>query len=498
MTSATLQHAAFNAALRNHLPTFAAKALPHLRNVKLAPMGHITLMLAALERFRDGSIQKLQISIPPRLLKSLLATVIYVAWLVGKDPAKKVLIVNHDQGIAEEFVNDIRKILTSDWFQAAFPRCRIDPKHSRSGHFKIDGGGEVIAKSLESAVTGRGFDLMIFDDPIDAGKVRSANARQKVIDLYHDKFGSRLDSKVDGQIMIVAQRLHRDDVCGQLAHEPGWFRLVIPLVAVEPMSARVGEEVFDRPAGHILDLQRYSEDWIDAEQHLRPSAFAAQCQQRPLSSDSAILKAEWIRTYSGKPPIEAHRTTISVDTASSRRPGSSYTCIMVWQSDGHDHYVREVVRARMDYVETRDALLELNGRYQPLTIVIEETANGQALVSDLKRLYAEGRIRTPIKGVHPVGGKAERLAAHVNMFANGRVLVPDDRPMGQVLIDEWLSFEEGGRQTDQVDATSQYLDHIREIQPPGFRPILTSAGGVLGSRCGCGKRIRYAARCRAP
>jgi predicted phage terminase large subunit-like protein len=227
----------------------------------------------------------------------------------------------------------------------------------------------------------------------------------------------------------------------------------------------------------VLDPSRYPADWIDTEQHLRAATFAAQYQQRPLASDSAMLKAEWMRTYEGAPPIAAHQTTISVDTAASRRQGSSFTCMMVWQTDGHDHYVREVVRDRLDYVEMREALLVLIGRYRPATVLIEEATNGQALLADLKRLYADGRIKAAIKPVNPTRGKAERLAAHVDMFANGRVLVPADRPIGEALIDEWLSFEEGGRQTDQVDATSQYLDHVREIQPPGIRAIIMGAGG---------------------
>ena len=431
-----LDQAAFNAALRGHLPTFAAKALPYLRGVKLEMLGHIRLMLLALLEFYAGKTRKLQISIPPRMLKSLLATVIYVAWLVGNHPTKRVLIVNHDQGIAEEFVNDIRKILMSAWFQAAFPGSRIDPKHSRSGHFKLVAGGEVIAKSLESAVTGRGFDLMVFDDLMDAGKARNANARRKVVELYHEKFGSRLDSKVEGQILLVAQRLHRDDICGALAHEPGWLRLVIPLLAVDDMVHTIAGQSWGRPAGDVLDPSRYPLEWIETEQHLRASTFAAQCQQRPLASDSAMLKPEWILTYEGAPPVAAHQTTISVDTATSRRPGSSFTCLMVWQSDGHDHYVRELIRARMDYVETRDALLELIGRFRPTTVLIEAATNGQALIADLKRLYAEGQIKAAIKAVHPTQGKAERLAAHVEMFANGRILVPADRPIGETLIDE--------------------------------------------------------------
>lgn len=470
-------HSAFNAALRGDLLTFAAKSLQHLRGTDLIVLGHIRLMAAALIEFHEGRTQRLQINIPPRLLKSLLSTVIFVAWMVGKDPTKRVLIVTHDQSLADEFVDEVRKLLRSPWFETAFPLCRIDREHSRSGHFKIDGGGEVLAKSLESAVTGRGFDLMIFDDPIDAGDARNPRARQKVLALYHEKFASRLDSKVDGQIMIVAQRLHRDDICGQLTFEPGWLRLVIPLVAREALTHQVAGEVWERPIGDVLDPSRYSEDWIETEQRLRPSTFAAQCQQRPLMSDSAILKAEWMRTYEGNPPIEAHQTVISIDTAASRRPGASFTCIMVWQSDGHDHYVREVVRERLDYVEIRDAVLELIGRFRPSTVLIEETTNGQALVADLKRIYAEGGIRSAIKAVRPTASKAERLGAHVDMFANGRIRVPADRPIGAVLIDEWLSFEAGGDQTDQVDATSQYLDHVRQIHPPGFRPIVMGAGG---------------------
>ncbi len=184
--------------------------------------------------------------------------------------------------------------------------------------------------------------------------------------------------------------------------------------------------------------------------------------------------------------LEAHNITISVDCASSLKAGSAFTCMLVWATDGTDHYLVEVVRDRMliDAMERR--LLDLIIQHRPKTVLIEEYSSGAALIRSTQKALVGSHLSTAVKIIKPSASKADRLARHVDVFANGHVFVPSDRPFGAPFIDEHLLFEAGGH-SDQVDCTSQYFDHVQGLlvstfpkfiagidrppQPPRFTPF---------------------------
>jgi predicted phage terminase large subunit-like protein len=469
-------HGLFAAALRNDFLTFAGKSIMELDRHPLTVLPHVTLMAAELLGLYQRTTTQLIVNLPPRLLKSRLCTVCFAAWTVGKRPGQRVLVVSHDQKLADSLVDDIRTLVRAPWYEQAFAGAGESPDMSRSGHFKSQNGGEVMARSMDAGVTGHGFDLIVFDDPMDAGDANSAAARDRAIDLYEGKFRSRLQSQRDSAMMIVAQRLHRDDLCGHLETQPGWRRLVIPLVATSATEHRVGETVWQRPAGNNLDPDRYPAEWVEVQERQNPSVFASQYQQAPFLTESAILKRQWILTYSGRPPADAHRITISVDCAASQKAGSSYTCMLVWATDGADHYLIEVVRDRLLFPDISDRLFSLIQKFRPQTVLIEDASVGAALIPHIKKLLPEKGLPTAVKAVKPILSKADRLRQHVDVFANGRIRVPEGRPSSEVYVDELMLFEEAGY-SDQVDATTQYLDYAKERMGLAFTPVILGAGG---------------------
>ncbi|HLK26503.1 MAG TPA: phage terminase large subunit [Caulobacteraceae bacterium] len=482
------------AATRDDFLTFVGRAIPELDHRPLDVQPHVEMMAAALDLLFRGETNALMINIAPRLLKSRLASVCYPAWLIGRRPAAKVMVVSHDQRLADRFVDAVRTLMSTPWYAEAFPHVAAGFEHARTGDLRTRSGAEVMAKSIDGGVTGFGYDLMIFDDPIDAGDANNATARERVAWLYDSRFRSRLDDKGKGQLIIVAQRTHRDDLCGHVASEAKWTRLVLPLVAAEDVEHRVGDRTWRRPAGHVLDLTRYSMDWVEDEQRLRPQLFAAQCQQEPMLVETPLLKRDWFKLYEGRHPLAAHDLTVSVDCAASLRAGSAFTCMLVWASDGVDHYLIEVVRDRMLIDAMEQRLLALILQHRPRTVLIEEASSGAALIRSTQRALAGTHLATAVKIVKPTASKADRLARHVDIFANGHVFVPSDRPFGAAFVDEHLMFEAGGY-SDQVDATSQYFDHVHGVlvssfpkvlmgldrppQPPTFKPYLPKDRSTL-------------------
>jgi predicted phage terminase large subunit-like protein len=449
------------AAIRDDFRTFAAKAVPELDSHPLQMRPHIELMAGGLDQLYRGATNQLMVNAPPRLLKSRLCTVCFGAWLIGKHPGFRLLVVSHDQKLADTLVDDVRRLVRSPWYADAFPGAGESTELSRSGHFQTRSGSQVMARSMEAGVTGHGFDLIIFDDPMDAGDANSAAARENVLNLFDRKFRSRLQSQRDGKILVVAQRLHRDDLCGQLASREGWLNVILPLIANEATTHVAGEAVWHRKAGDILDPDRYPAHWIEKENRQNPSVFASQYQQAPFLTESSMLKRDWVATYQGRPPVEANKITISVDCAASQRSGASYTCMIVWATDGTDHYLVEVVRDRMLFPAMSERLIDLICRFRPGAVLIEDASVGTALIPHVKTLLPNLGVATSIKAVKPTQGKADRLRVHLDIFANGHLRVPEGRPISEAFIDELMLFEEGGF-SDQVDATTQYLDYAKD------------------------------------
>jgi hypothetical protein len=77
---------------------------------------HIEIIAAKLMALRAGKIRRLIINLPPRYLKSLLASIVFPAWCLGHDPAAQILCVSYAQELADKLSRDCRRILASDWY----------------------------------------------------------------------------------------------------------------------------------------------------------------------------------------------------------------------------------------------------------------------------------------------------------------------------------------------------------------------------------------------
>ena len=124
--NASLSPSEYQMLLRNDLSGFIQRSFLELNpSTAYLHNWHIDLMAAKLEQCRRGQIKRLIINIPPRQMKSICASVAFVAWILGHDPSKRVIAVSYGQALSNALALQCRNVMLSPWYQALFPGTRL-------------------------------------------------------------------------------------------------------------------------------------------------------------------------------------------------------------------------------------------------------------------------------------------------------------------------------------------------------------------------------------
>src|SRR6201993_2816520 len=119
--------AEYETMLRQDFSTFAARCFYDLNpQAELAMNWHLEVIAAKLTAVRDGKIRRLIINLPPRHLKSLMASIAFPAWCLGHNTSAQMLCVSYAQDLADKLARDCRSIMTSPWYWRTFP-TRLAP-----------------------------------------------------------------------------------------------------------------------------------------------------------------------------------------------------------------------------------------------------------------------------------------------------------------------------------------------------------------------------------
>ena len=257
MTVLTRQE--LQAFMRCDLPALTHRAFRHLHPTEpFQPNWHIDLILAKLEECRTGKCKRLIICQPPRSLKSICASVVFPAWVLGHDPTRRIMCVSYAQELADKHARDCRSVVSSGWYQKLFPRMRLSEHRQAVAEFTATVNGSRIATSVGGVVTGLGADFIIIDDPLKPDDALSEIRRKAANEWIKHTLYSRLNNKKTGVIVIVMQRLHEDDLVGHVLRETGerWEVLSLPAVAAEPQTfaweTLLGRHLHLRAVGDVL------------------------------------------------------------------------------------------------------------------------------------------------------------------------------------------------------------------------------------------------------
>ena len=420
---------------------------------------HHAIMASAFERVANGECKRLIINMPPRHTKSEFASYLLPAWFLGRFPHKKIIQTSHTAELAVGFGRKVRNLVDTETYQDIFPELSLQSDSKAAGRWNTSKGGDYFAIGVGGAVTGKGADLLIIDDPHSEQEAALAEINPEIYDKTYEWYtsGPRQRLQPGGAIVIVMTRWSLRDLTARV---------------LKSSAQRGGEEweVIEFPAIMPSGNPLWPEFWPPAElaalkEELPNAKWMAQYQQQPTSESSAIVKREWWRTWEETEPPPVSFIVQSWDTAFEKTNRSDYSACTTWGVFYHpDDSGKEqpnlillnAFRDRMEFPTLKKVAVEQYDAWQPDSLIIEKKASGSPLIYEMRAMGIPVQEFTPTKG----NDKITRLNAISDMFASGIVWAPN-RSWAEEVIDEVASFP-AGEHDDYVDSCSLALARFRK------------------------------------
>jgi predicted phage terminase large subunit-like protein len=449
-----------DAVLRTDFVAFVGKTFRTLNpGRELKRNWHHEAIAHALSEVMEGRCRRLIINIPPRYMKSIMASVAFPAYVLGHNPTKRVICASYAQDLAAKLSRDCRTIMEAPWYRRLFPAAALDPSHKAECDFATLKRGSRFATSVGGVLTGLGGDIVIIDDPLKPTDAMSEKARQGAIEWFNNTVSSRLDDKNSGAIIVIMQRLHLEDLSGHLLRAGGWKVLDIPAIAPEAKTYQIGlSRHYARPEGEVLHAAYESQEALrQLKRTMGNLSFEAQYQQNPVPAEGAQIRREWLRFYDNKPKMVLGGAKYqSWDTASTAKELSDWSVCTTWYVEEGKFYLLDVHRRRLSYPDLKKAIINHSRQWNCSTVIIEEKGAGQHLIQEFDVMGIRGII--PFM---PKADKVMRLAAVSPLIEGGRVLLPRSAPWYDDFLTELLQFPNGPHD-DQVDSFSQFLNYWQD------------------------------------
>ena len=461
---------ALGAMLRSDFGFFVKVMIEKVFGIEYDHNWHIDAIIHTLEQVRRGKSPRQVITLPPRHLKTLIVSVCWPAWELGRDPSRRFMGVSYGQRLADKHGRECLKVMEHRYYRLAFPNLRL--VRTVADDFETSEGGGHLATSITGQITGRGAHFIIIDDPIKSGEARSEVSRETVNEALDGSLESRLDSpdKDISGIIIVMQRLHEDDLAGMVLRRGGWNELRLAAIATrDELVPLTRGRFYQRREGCALHPARQSPATLEEKRARDWYNFSAQWQQEPVPRQGNFVMRDWIQFYDETP--KRGLMVQSWDTASMPGVGNDFTVGITALYHNGRYYILDVYRARVAFGGLHRALIELCRRYGVERLIIEQAGSGIQLIQRLEEELPQG-VPWPIK-VKPFESKEIRFEAQASRIQAGEVLLPRGAPWVAEFIDEIVGFP-NKRFDDQADALAQML-----ANPPLHSPPPINAGPEL-------------------
>lgn len=365
--------------------------------------------------------------------------------------------------------------------QGYFPSDQTIRGQKFSERLHDHSAGIPYATSVGGVLTGRGADLLILDDILKPDDALSETRRRAANDWFFNTLLSRLNSKEDGAMIIVMQRLHQEDLVGEVMERERWEVLSLPAIAIEDerisFEGPLGQRVFNRSSGQALHPER---DSVETYQKIRATIgeynFQSQYQQNPMPLEGGLIKREWLQYYSPAAKPEFRMIVQSWDTANKAGELNDYSVCTTWGLCDGKFYLLHVYRMRLNFPLLKRAAKDLYERFDPRKVVIVDKASGTALIQELK---AEGINGIEIYQPGPGSDKLMRLAGQAIKFEDGRVRLPEVAP-GAVGAGVGATAEEASRVEGTLAAQASHGrgDPLRPGPMDGTERVLLGRRGA--------------------
>jgi predicted phage terminase large subunit-like protein len=431
--------------------------LPFVRQMWAAfiPGQHHQIMAEAFERVARGDLKRLIINMPPRHTKSEFASYLFPAWFLGLYPEKKIIQTAHTAELAVGFGRKVRNLVNTPDYQEIFP-TKLSADSKAAGRWNTDKGGDYFAIGVGGAVTGKGADVLIIDDPHSEQEAMQGTpgVYDRVYEWYSS--GPRQRLQPGGSIVIVMTRWSKKDLTGQIINSTAkkdleeWEVIELPALL---------------PSGKPLWSQFWKQEELEAiKAELPVSKWEAQYQQNPTSEEGAIIKRDMWKIWEKERPPTCEYIIQSWDTAFEKSNRADYSACTTWgvfykEVEGIEVaniIVLDAYKERLEFPELKRQAYDLWKEWSPDTLLVEKKAAGAPLIYELRRMGIPISEYTPSKG----SDKIARVNAVSDLFASGMVWRPETK-WADELVEEVASFPNGDHD-DLVDSTTQALLRFRQ------------------------------------
>lgn len=446
---------------RRHLEPFIVRVFETLHPTMLFQYNwHIGLIAEYLEAMYLGQIMKLIINIPPRTLKSICCSVALPSWVLGKNPAERIICSSYDSSLSMELSVYCRNIIESEDYKRTFPDTVIASDQNEKKKYQTTQYGHRACTSVGGSITGRGGRYKIMDDPIDPEGGYS-RAEIEAANRYIDQtWSSRNDDPKNTRELLVMQRVHVEDPTGHIlkTNDGSWTHLKVPqeapkkTIVIFPIT---GKELV-REKGSLIHESRFGhKENEDAKIRLGTYGYSAQQQQEPVPLGGGRIKMEWFPRYKTIPKGQIIEVIQSYDTAGKGKDVNALSARLTFAWDGRTAFLVNVWADHVSYPVLRNIAKDAWDHERADICLIEDKSSGQSLIQDL-RDPDEGKPEMIIVAIEPVGDKIMRLDVGTKYIEAGRIALPEWAPWLHEFETDLQGFPDP-MYWDRLDAFSQFI-----------------------------------------
>ena len=407
-------------------------------------------------KIASGEIKRLIVNMPPRHTKSEFASFLLPSWMVGRNPKLKIIQATHTGELAIRFGRKAKHLIDSEEYKKIFI-TKLQEDSKAAGRWETAQGGEYFAAGVGGAITGRGADLLIIDDPHSEQDALSETKLESAYEWYTS--GPRQRLQPGAAIVLVMTRWSTKDLTSML------------LKAQKEVKGDQWE-VVEFPAimedGKPMWPEYWNQDELEKVKATLPVAkWNAQWMQHPTSEEGAIIKREWWRKWKHDWIPKLQHVIQSYDTAFMKKETADFSAITTWgvfylnEDSPLNLILLDSLKGRYEFPELRRRALEQYKYWTPETVIIESKASGLPLTYELRQMDIPVVNFTPSKG----NDKHVRVNSVAPLFESGSIWAPEQK-FAEEVIEECAAFPYGDHDA-LVDSTTQAIMRFRQ---GGFLP----------------------------
>ena len=462
---------------------------PYLHNWHIDIIAeHLTAITDEVMVTDEQYYNRLLINVPPGAMKSLLVSVLWPSWEWGPRnmPHLRYVCASHSMGLAIRDSVKMRRLVTSEWYQERWgDRVKLTGDQNEKIKYETTATGFRQAVAMEGMTGARG-DRVILDDPHSVASAASEAMRATTIETFEQAIPTRLNNPDRSAIIVIMQRLHEDDVSGNIISKNlGYDHIMLPM-EFDPDRAvptMLGTEDPRQDKGELLFPARFPRHVVERDKRTMGTyAVSGQFQQQPTPEDGGIIKRKHWQLWEDKQFPDFDFIIASLDTAFTTKTENDYSAMTVWgiftedpvaqaAKSGGSYSIERTYKQphpkvmmiyawqeRLEMPELMAKVVSTVKQCKVDRILIEDKAVGMPVATELRRLYAGKNFGVQLENPGSID-KTARLYSVQHLFEEGLVYAPD-KAWADEVISQCMRFPRA-KHDDLVDTVSMGMRYLR-------------------------------------